>query len=169
MSLDLAILKPYFHFKCSLSKSEVLPLRPLAQLRLYLLQTTFGDCFPLFMNREGKEPFLGWDSSYPIVNVSSGPDAHALKMHLPPPPIRRPPVVARGCWLPANLYLRERSLTQYVSQWSGELLTQWTNSCSSLLVWVGQALFILTVTRFQHSVLLQDSKIYKSLTHLHIV
>lgn len=116
---------------------------------------------PLFTNREGKKPFLGWDSSYTIVNIWSRPDACALKVHLPPSPVRRSPGVHGevGCQL---ISTHVKGISLNVPLWSGELRTQWTNSCSSPLVWAGQALFILTVTHFQHSVLLQGSGIYKS-------
>lgn len=118
----------------------------LVQLRFYLLKSIFGDCFPLFMNREEKDTFLGSDSSYTIINVQSRPDAHALKVHFPPSSIKRSPGVAWGHWPPADLYLYERSLIQCVSQWNGELLTQGTKPCSSILIWEGQPLCLLTAT-----------------------
>lgn len=124
----------------------MLPPYSLAQLRFYLLKSIFGDCFPLFMNREEKDTFLGSDSSYTITNVQSRPDAHALKVHFPPSSIRRSPGVAWGHWPPADLYLCERSLIQCVSQWNGELLTQGTKPCSSILIWEGQPSHCYTFT-----------------------
>lgn len=41
-------------------------------------------------------------------------------------------------------------------------LPRWPNSCSKPLVWAGQALLILTIMCFQHSLLLQDRVIFMS-------
>lgn len=69
------------------------------------------DFFPLFTNRASKETFLGWASSYTIVNVWSRPDAHALQVHLPPLPVRRSTGSARGGWLQlTSTYVRGISL-----------------------------------------------------------